>query len=843
VPDFLFFADERNIDLNKTYGTRNKRYKVRGILNILDSYKFTIHENTPIEEEVALDPELLGKVFENLLAAYNPETGATARKQTGSFYTPREIVNYMVDESLIAYLESKLKDRDMEDTEKDSINERLRHLITYNDEPPRFSEAEVGRLIEAIDTVQILDPACGSGAFPMGILHKLVFILGKLDPGNEQWKAKQIAKANEIPDSTIRETVVAEIEQAFERNELDYGRKLYLIENCIYGVDIQPIATQIAKLRFFISLVVDQKIDDTQVNRGIIPLPNLETKFVAANTLIGIDSQLSLRTPEIAQKEEDLADVRRRHFTARTRQTKAKHRNSDAQLRSEISELLKRSGFPSETTEKLAFWDPYDQNASADFFDPEWMFGISSGFSVVIGNPPYFVYQGHKKDEIEILSKIELYQVAKGGKLNAYKLFLAKGLALAQKNTGLLSFIFQNSFLADNSASKIRQFVLDEHKVIKIDSFPERDNTKKRVFEPVKMSVCILLCKRKKVENYSFEVNIWEEKQMLNKIHVSFYNQEIKSFDPKKYTIPSISSSEKLVLVKLYHPDKTRVSSIINCIEGELNMTFHRHLFNNNQKNPKIIKGAQVQRYYLTDDMSQGVIEYVDKERYLMEFTRSKKANHHFECRIVMQGITGVNDKRRLIMALLDPGYFCANSCNYILLKNTNYDMKFILGLYNSTLLNWAFRKTSTNSNVNCYEIESLPVPRQISTLNQQKISKLVDEILTAKRTNPDADTSALEREIDQLVYALYDLTPEEIAIVEGEMNKTKEEPQTVKEKVEEIRYRVRITKEQAEQGVRVAIPTGDDKKITIRLPAGVSDGKQFRVKDRNLLVIASVEG
>ena len=234
VPNELFFLDERIVDLNKAYGTRGKRHKVRGLIHILSSYKFTIAENTPIEEEVALDPELLGKVFENLLAAYNPETKITARKQTGSFYTPREIVNYMTDESLAAYLKNKLvvyseaqrslsvttpssqldlagqadpvqtelrvERASLSDKQKSEIGEKLRVLLAYNDESNPFGEADTKLLIEAIDNLKILDPACGSGAFPMGILHKLVFILAKLDPGNAQWKNRQIDKANAIPD-------------------------------------------------------------------------------------------------------------------------------------------------------------------------------------------------------------------------------------------------------------------------------------------------------------------------------------------------------------------------------------------------------------------------------------------------------------------------------------------------------------------------------------------------------------------------------------------------------------------------------------------------------------------
>ena len=296
MPNELFFSEPQAVNLNAVYDTKNSRYTVRGLIHILNRYKFTIAENTPIEEEVALDPELLGQVFENLLAAYNPETGTTARKQTGSFYTPREIVNYMVDESLIAYLQNTLFCRSEfplatsnANAVSMTIETKLRHLLAYNDEPHQFTNTEVEHLISAIDTLKILDPACGSGAFPMGILHKLVFLLSKLDPRNAQWRQRQIDRvqgaitaSEKIDDSTFRESAISELEreidsinEAFERNELDYGRKLYLIENCIYGVDIQPIATQIAKLRFFISLIVEQKIDNTRENRGVRPLPNL----------------------------------------------------------------------------------------------------------------------------------------------------------------------------------------------------------------------------------------------------------------------------------------------------------------------------------------------------------------------------------------------------------------------------------------------------------------------------------------------------------------------------------------------------------------------------------------
>ena len=255
-----------------------------------------------------------------------------------------------------------------------------------------------------------MDPACGSGAFPMGILHKLVFILGKLDPNNKRWKQKQQDKAKrdkalaeKMEDDKNRDAATKEIdkriddiENAFNQSnhELDFARKLYLIENCIYGVDKQPVAIQISKLRFFIALIVDQKTEnDSEPNRGIRPLPNLETKFVAADTLVSVDrpkkgSQLTIGNlnadleKAIAIKETEIHKVREKHFRTRTPDTKEKYRLLDALHRDELALLLERDGFPKDATKKLAGWNPYDQNKFADFFDPIWMFEIDNGFSI-----------------------------------------------------------------------------------------------------------------------------------------------------------------------------------------------------------------------------------------------------------------------------------------------------------------------------------------------------------------------------------------------------------------------------------------------------------------------------
>lgn len=670
VPDYVFFGTEDHINLSDEYGqgkSKNKDVSVKGLIDILQSYKFTIAENTPVEQDIALDPELLGRVFENLLASYNPETKTTARKQTGSFYTPREIVNYMVDESLIAHLKNRLnvpgasssgtqkedaffnpydeinihegnlphweqknvwffvtfrladsipkekleqlkqdrknwdkKNKNKKEYSKEewkeynrlfnervekwmnagygscllkeeknaiivadalkyfegkryeldewiimpnhvhvlvkplkdyklseithswksytaneinkannregqlwlhesydhivrndralealrnyirqnpikagisivpeasnvpgasssgtpghqkqdafgTLDDKLHQLLSYDDIQPFEDEKTKEAILKAIDECKILDPACGSGAFPMGALQKMVHIIHKLDPQNERWKERQIEKAHAIDDSNIRDSLIDDIEEAFENNELDFGRKLYLIENCIYGVDIQPIAVQISKLRFFISLIVEQKVNKRKKNHGVRPLPNLETKFVAANTLIGLDkpeAQGNLFDSQDVKKLEDkLKDVRHRLFSAKTPETKRKLRKEDKELREQIAQKLEESGWENETARQLADWDPYDQNASSPFFDPEWMFDIADGFDVVIGNPPYKLLTKNSTNSAELKYYINQYHsIKKSSSKNLYTLFIENSINFL-KEKSLLSFI------------------------------------------------------------------------------------------------------------------------------------------------------------------------------------------------------------------------------------------------------------------------------------------------------------------------------------------------------------------------------------------------------------------
>ncbi len=723
------------------------------LFDLLERFNFTVDENTSFDTDLSIDPEMLGRVFENLLARINPETGETVRKSTGSFYTPREIVDHMIDASLTEYLTSNTT----------VSRKKLGSLVSYDlldDAGNELENSEAEQVLEALSSLTVLDPACGSGAFPIGMLQKIVFIISILDPDAKWWLSKQLEGAS------------PELRREFENKSINYIRKLGIIRQTIFGVDIQPIATEISRLRCFLTLVVDEAIDDNDPNnRGIRPLPNLDFKFVTANTLIKLNDPSDHRVQlfEDSQGLEELSNIMTEYFSAPSKDRDGiKYHFSQTQKKIFERLLGHKDVSVNTNTYKLSSWDPFE-HAPSEWFDPKWMFGIENGFDIVIGNPPYFVYQGHIKDEIPRIKTIDLYKRAQGGKLNAYKLFLAFAPSVL-KPGGLVSFIFQNSFLADSSAKKIRQYYLHDQQIITIDSFPERDNVHKRVFESVKMSVCVMLAKNSSSDQHMpFTLNVWADKKRSQGYTTSFTPNELSDFDPVALPIPYLKSEEKAIFSKCY---SLRHANVISCYEGELNMTFHRDYFTQDSSNPKVIKGAQVQRYYLTDHLSQGQLEYVNATKYLDDYSNSKKSKSHESSRIVMQGITGVDDERRLVMSILSSGMYCANSCNYILVNDGDYTEDFVLGLYNSRLFNWLFKKTSTNSNVNCYEVENLPIPKIIGK------EKLVNEISKAsqrlgtlyerngKQKTP-GEITELDNEIDRLVYQLYDLTSDEIQIIE----------------------------------------------------------------------------
>ena len=389
-----------------------------------NEFNFTTDESSADFELIAVDPEMLGQVFETLLASQIDENESNERNKTGSFYTPREIVGYMVKETLRQYLYSKLDA---------NAHAGIDELLDLSDSQwiSRKSTSSVdvwgvktkniiSKIKSALDSFKVIDIASGSGAFPMGMMQQLL--------------------------------------KTYERIETNfdpYKLKLSIIENNIYGVDIQPMAVEISRLRAWLSVIVDE----TDKN-NIQPLPNLDFKFIAANSLVKLEKgQTSLfDDPDLDLKLKDLRD---KYFNARKPSTKKKYQEKYYNLT-----FGQISMFEDERTRQLKTFDPFKNRIAADFFDPYIMFGISDGFDAVIGNPPYIHLQKMKsrdpkswefyKENSKKLG-FETYE-AKG---DLYTLFYEKGMDQIKKD-GLLAFITSNKWMRAGYGKKLRNFFIEK---------------------------------------------------------------------------------------------------------------------------------------------------------------------------------------------------------------------------------------------------------------------------------------------------------------------------------------------------------------------------------------------
>ena len=794
-PDFLFFGEEagKNIDLSEFYGDKkNKKVSARGIIDILKRYNFTVEENTPFDKEVSLDPELLGKVFENLLAAYNPETQTTARKQTGSFYTPREIVQYMVDESLVAHLKR---------TVGEDLETEYRKLLQYTDEPFELNEEQRHAIMQSLYNCKILDPACGSGAFPMGILQQMVHILQRIDPDNTNWKEMMqnlaVGETKEAFMSNISEErleLLMDIERSFDEsiNRPDYARKLYLIENCIYGVDIQPIAIQISKLRFFISLVVDQKTNDNPTdNFGIRPLPNLEAKFVAANTLIGLDKiDASLfDTDEVKEKEEEMKEARHKIFGAKTVKTKRKYRQRIAEIRQELSALLEESGaVGNDGAKQLNSWDMFDQNASSPFFDPEWMFGVKDGFDIVIGNPPYGVsIKGdYRKKVVDHLGNVPDYEI--------YYYFIQEAERIVLEN-GILSYIIPNTYLFNTFAKKYRESILEKWKIIEI-----LDCTKFPIFEKAVVRNTINTWQKRSGGNnsvgYRRTANIFSFNGLVSQTREFISKEGIMAMN-QNWGLAFMLSNEIISLTTKLSSLSTKISSFFDVSQGYIpyrksdlvakygkekgTSIVEKRLWHS----PNKVDESYIREIYGRDITKYGYNstgEYVKYGKHLACYVDLRFFSNE---RLLVREITNPT-----IIACIIKEQFVNDPQLICIIPKGNKPMNVLWAILNSKLATFYHFNHSPKATKGAFpkilvqDIKNFPLP----IMSEETITildRLVDRILQAKEQSLSANTTDWENKIDKLVYRLYGLTYDEVLIVDPACPITEEEYNNERERNE----------------------------------------------------------
>jgi len=455
---------------------------------LLEAYNFTIDENTVFDQELSVDPEMLGRIFENLLAEINPETGSSERKRTGSFYTPRLIVEYMVDQSLVEYFKTKT------DIGETKLNAVVSYDLADDTEHP-LEQNEKIQIIDAIESLKILDPACGSGAYPIGALQKIVYILQQVDPDCTLWLEK---KLKGIPDLYKQKII-----NAVKQNPFDYTRKLDVIKNSIFGVDIQPIAVDVSRLRCFLTLVVESEIDDKKLNRGIEPLPNLDFKFVCANSLISVPEQVTVQNTLLFGDvfQEKLSSVVDKYFSSSGENKRSANNEIHKLIDSKVEEKMSHlKGLVSYSGDKkieeilakmnkkqidqhsrvLLLWASYKnifENKPVDFFGIKYFFpSIKDGFDIVIGNPPYVGEKGNK-DIFRNIKESPLGKRFHFGKMDLFYFFFHFGFDVL-KDSGVLSFITTNYYITATGAKRLIEDLYQRTTILKMINFGEM-----RIFE------------------------------------------------------------------------------------------------------------------------------------------------------------------------------------------------------------------------------------------------------------------------------------------------------------------------------------------------------------------------
>jgi type I restriction-modification system DNA methylase subunit len=691
-----------------------------GVLDVFDRYNFTVNEAEPLEKEVAIDPEMLGKVFENLIEE-------NRRKGLGAFYTPREIVHYMCQENLISYLDTAINKgkqtvprRDIETFvchgEQYSFYEAAKQSGTVGKEyprPPKSIEEHARMIDEKLAEITICDPAVGSGAFPVGMMTEVVRARSALTP-----------YFNDFHERT------------------PYHFKRHAIQNCLYGVDIDSGAVEIAKLRLWLSLVVDE--EETE---QIKPLPNLDYKIVSGNSLLGF--------PFKSQRLRDL-EVLKQQFLDES------DHNAKVKLKTTIDRELRACLASSKVS--LGYEVTFDFEA---FFSE--VFSGHKGFDVVIGNPPYINIE--KISEKDRATYLQIY--GEGGKLgkryDVYQLFIMKGFTLNTAG-GALGYILPNTFLMGSSYSILRRRLCLRTSISAIVDLPQN------VFESATVDNVLLFLRRVSEPHHQIQIATLKTDSSLSRIssrdwddYFSISQDDLNEENQFKINVHMNPQLSKLFAkvesssVRLGDVTESSQGIIIYKTEEDAIRNLYT-AFQNHKGWKKLLRGTNI-GYYCTKWGG----EYLHYGDWLW-CPRDEK--YFSQPKLLLHAMRNKGLKRRLVATYDDECHYNAhNLANIIAKVGSGYDLKYVLGIFNSSLINFWYRNHFPNVNINPNDFRQIPV--QIADKKKQApLVELVDRILAAKQRDAKIDTSTLEQEIDRVVYGLYGLSEQEIAFIEESLRR-----------------------------------------------------------------------
>ncbi len=731
------------------------------VFSVFEKYNFTVKEDEPLEKEVAIDPEMLGKVFENLLEE-------NLRKGKGTYYTPREIVHYMCHESLINYLASEVG---IEQEEIRSFLDREQSLEKKETLSPLI-KSKAKEIDEKLADIKVLDPACGSGAFLIGMLHEVI-------------------------------NARLSLNRELGRSLSEYELKKATIQNNIHGVDIDPGATEIAKLRLWLTLVVDHNLSEIE------PLPNLDYKIMIGNSLLDEFMGVKLFNFKKARQrtngkkilklfEDDIQQVSmfeddnkanilkalqklhslyfkesdpERKKQIRTQIDKIEFDLIETTVKDEVKKLedeinhiasnpmLKGLGIPKEIADKITKISSKQAQILETFNEikksnvkPFFLFQLhfsdvferKGGFDVVIANPPYInTKRGIRETEKVLLKKN--YSTATG-QFDLFTIFIERSLQLS---SNLVSFIVPKPFLNNENYEVARNLLLSNSIIdLLVGS---------NVFEAGVESAVFIASKKKSVGTSVFKIDNSPyhtiklaqviSQDFFNELPFHILNTELTEGDIKIFS--KINNSTRVHL-----GDIIQITRGIECGKNDESITREKNQY-------QLLRGEDVGRYKIDYKNLYINFDIKDEQNF-------KPLSIYKNPKLILRRVANFPE------ATLDEENFIVLNTLYCLygVSDEAYDYRSVLALINSRLLSYWFSKIFISTDklfpyIRKSQLEKLPLP-ELNTNTKNNLNELVQSILVAKRSNKNLNTSEYEQQIDQLVYKLYGLTPEEIAVVEG---------------------------------------------------------------------------
>ena len=720
----------------------------QSLFDFFDSYNFTIDENDPNDAEVGVDPEMLGKIFENLLED---------NKDKGAFYTPKEIVRYMCQESLTAYLQTGIEDAE--------VKEHIANFVKTNDvEELGGASSELAMSIDRkLIDVKICDPAIGSGAFPMGLLRELY----------------ACRKSIEIFE---------------EDNAADIKR--HIIQNNIYGVDIEKGAVDIARLRFWLALIIDEKEP--------MPLPNLDFKIMQGNSLLesykGVDLDVTskeLKTGKDTKKtrgvlslgfeetdvQKTIQDLVKSYFSITDHTLRAQRRQQIdkyvkdyikicAEGNHEVQDAVDELEIPND---QFFLWHTY----FADVFE-------KGGFDIVIGNPPYGVSikDDYRKAVVASWGNVPDYEI--------YYYFMVLAAPLL-KEKGIMSYIIPNTFLFNTFAKHFREMLVEKWNVLEI-----LDCTKFPIFESAVVRNAINLFQKdsegSKQVGYRNTANVTSFSDLLERERVFMTVESLLAMNQNWGLAFYLGAND----IKVINQISSSIDSICNHYDVSQGYIPYRKSdlikIYGKEEGERIVKerlwhsqqpldNTYIQEIYgrdITKYSYHSTGEYVKYGKHLACYVDLKFFN---SSRLLVREITNP----QIIACLLDELFVNDPQLISVIVRDERYSLEFLWGILNSKLATYYHFHHSPKATKGAFpkilvqDIKGFPLPiasdEQISSLG--KVSK---KVLTKKKSNLSTDTSVLENQIDFLVYHLYGLTYDEVLIVDPKTPISREEYEAYKE-------------------------------------------------------------